>query len=556
MGRSEQASNALRRRTVAVFCGAVLFGLWMFSRSEKLLIDRVFEAGGYVNTQPAAPAWVRNTFGDTAAAWFDTPTELGLRDEIPDGVLGRAAKVESLRVLDLDGSGVSADDLTPFAGHRNLHRVVLRDTAVGDEAFAVLESLPALRQVSLELTHVTPQGIAAFRKARPDVQITIDPATEAGLGRFARLYQAGYTGPSGELSFGGAVSPGFFDIAAGLSFDSLKLSELRTGDDVVRLVAAQHPSRFHLRRVDLTPAFVEAAVKGGLCELVVEETSFSNEAAKPFASVSIESVSLRRVTFGPGAAQTLAGLYVGELRLADMRLGGNDDFGGVGADRITLNRVDLADHGAAVDRLRCRELTANSLTLDPDAARRLTAAPSGTLTLSATGPAEAIEAGLATVSARRAELRNVHLTEKAFAALASADLESLALNDVTVPEGADAAFAKPKIRRLEVDRLTDVLAQALAGSDLRELSVSVPVSGDAPLESIGRMRRLRKAVLCLSGTTDAGLAQLASLPELRELEIYLYPPIHMTRAGLEKSAAERPDLRIRTVGGPDFRSGD
>lgn len=556
MGRPEQASNALRRRTVIVFCAAVLFGLWMFSQSEKLLIDRVYEAGGYVDTEPTAPAWIRDTFGDTAAGWFDSLTELGLRDEIPDGVLERAAKVESLRVLDLDSSGVSDANLAPFAGHPNLQRVVLRDTGVGDDVFAVLESLPALRQVSLELTHVTPGGLAAFRKARPDVRIEIDPATEAGLGRFARLHQAGYAGPGGELSLTGAVSPDFFDIAAGLPFGSLTLSDLRTGDDVVRLVAARHPSRLHLRRVELTPDFVPAATKGGLCELVLEVGSLPKEAAAPLASVSIESLVLRRVTFGPRAAPALAGIYARDLSIEDMRLNGNDDLGGVGADRITLFGVVLADRGAGIDRLRCRELAASGLTLDPDAARRLAAVASESLTLARTGPNEAVEAALAKVAARRVELRNVYLTDKAFAALAAADLDSLALNNVTSPEGAEAAFANPKVRSLEVGRFTDALAQALAGSGVHELSFSVPVSGDAPLASLAKMRRLQRAVLCLSATTDAGLAQLAPLPELRKLTILFYPPINITRTGLERLAAERPGLRINTVGGLDFRSGD
>jgi hypothetical protein len=51
--------------------------------------------------------------------------------------------------------------------------VNLVNTPATDRAFAALGQLPFLRKVYLYGTKVTPDGVAAFRRARPGVEVNV-----------------------------------------------------------------------------------------------------------------------------------------------------------------------------------------------------------------------------------------------------------------------------------------------------------------------------------------------------------------------------------------------
>ena len=243
-----------RQRAAVVFCVAVIAAIWGASQSDWALANRVMRAGGYLNADPTAPGWIRDTFGEGVAVMFDTPRELYLRKEIPDGLLERAAEIESLHWLVLDFSDVTDEELAVFTGHAELRGLRLDGTSISDRSLAVFESLPKLKSIHLRGSLVSPAGLAAFRQARPRVEVEIDPATEAGLAPYVRARRASFSPLESQnsLTITGPPDRGLLDAAEQLTFSRLCLTDLTADADIARLVAGRQLQEVELTGVELS----------------------------------------------------------------------------------------------------------------------------------------------------------------------------------------------------------------------------------------------------------------------------------------------------------------
>lgn len=54
----------------------------------------------------------------------------------------------------------------------NLNRLGLSTSGITDAGLEILKEMKTLRTLAVDRTKVTPAGVAAFRKARPDVKVT------------------------------------------------------------------------------------------------------------------------------------------------------------------------------------------------------------------------------------------------------------------------------------------------------------------------------------------------------------------------------------------------
>jgi Leucine-rich repeat (LRR) protein len=111
---------------------------------------------------------------------------------ITDLGLAKLATLEKLRQLDLSGAAVTPGGLKTLTSLRNLQRLSLwnvkgiddsaapvlaglgnltsldlSNTSVGDETLARLSRLTHLKRLYVSETHVTPAGVASYRKQRP-----------------------------------------------------------------------------------------------------------------------------------------------------------------------------------------------------------------------------------------------------------------------------------------------------------------------------------------------------------------------------------------------------
>ena len=114
MTPNEPPPSRWRQRAAVLFCAVVIAAIWGAAQSDWAFGNRVMRAGGYLNADSTAPDWIRDTFGEGVAVMFDTPRELYLRKEIPDGLLERAAE-EGREVLGLKELTALAAEGDPVA---------------------------------------------------------------------------------------------------------------------------------------------------------------------------------------------------------------------------------------------------------------------------------------------------------------------------------------------------------------------------------------------------------------------------------------------------------
>jgi hypothetical protein len=75
--------------------------------------------------------------------------------------------------VDLGSSRIENDDLQNLYAIPDLTSVDLRGTQVNDEAIPYLQKITTLKHLNIERTAITPEGVAALKKAKPD--LTIEP---------------------------------------------------------------------------------------------------------------------------------------------------------------------------------------------------------------------------------------------------------------------------------------------------------------------------------------------------------------------------------------------
>ena len=81
--------------------------------------------------------------------------------------------MKNLQSLEMTGDRqINGSGLVHLKGLTKLKKVYLTETAVTDDSLAALEELPALESLCVRNTKVTKEGVAAFQKAKPKVQVS------------------------------------------------------------------------------------------------------------------------------------------------------------------------------------------------------------------------------------------------------------------------------------------------------------------------------------------------------------------------------------------------
>ena len=96
---------------------------------------------------------------------------------MPQKTLDALANLKNLRRLKLGYSGISAEDLNELSKLPSVERLGLEACPrVDDEAVGILAKWKSLKDVDLQATHVTPQGVATLRKSKPGIRVLYTPA--------------------------------------------------------------------------------------------------------------------------------------------------------------------------------------------------------------------------------------------------------------------------------------------------------------------------------------------------------------------------------------------
>ncbi len=113
----------------------------------------------------------------TVESWIPHLKRLGtilliLRDSaISDEALRHLEAVSSLQQLQLKNTGVTDEGLESLARLENLELLMLSGTQVTDQGLSHLVRLPRLRSLDLGDTLVTQEGVDRFRRMRPEVDV-------------------------------------------------------------------------------------------------------------------------------------------------------------------------------------------------------------------------------------------------------------------------------------------------------------------------------------------------------------------------------------------------
>ena len=99
-----------------------------------------------------------------------------MRDEVPRAI----ATLRELRVLKLGYSQITSEGLRILEPLRKLEKLMLACCPrVTDDVLVHLAKWKSLRYLDVQETKVTAAGVAALRKARPDVSILNGALTQA-----------------------------------------------------------------------------------------------------------------------------------------------------------------------------------------------------------------------------------------------------------------------------------------------------------------------------------------------------------------------------------------
>jgi len=168
---------------ITICCGLLGFrqGYIVPYVRQDAAAQRIIEAGGAINYEPAEPAWLGSVVGEDIyhrAIWVDLEHR-GINDElltafhdmpyvtnlylaanpISDEGLRHVVRMKQLERLSLWRTGVSDDGLSGLAGMKQLIGLDLHITAVSDEGLAKLTNLTSLGEITLP-SRITDEGLA------------------------------------------------------------------------------------------------------------------------------------------------------------------------------------------------------------------------------------------------------------------------------------------------------------------------------------------------------------------------------------------------------------
>ncbi len=108
------------------------------------------------------------------------PGAKGLRDTggapLPDAVPRAIASLKQLRALKLAYARMGADGLRILSSLDQVEKRALEGCGLVDvQALAELAHWKSLKDLDVQATKVTPQGVAALEKAKPGLKILSDP---------------------------------------------------------------------------------------------------------------------------------------------------------------------------------------------------------------------------------------------------------------------------------------------------------------------------------------------------------------------------------------------
>lgn len=169
--------------------------------------------GHLVDTEPAAPAWLRRLVGDdyfreVVEAHFrrgrlddetlravgdcdhlETATFLGPTQGLTDAGLAELARARRLRFLSIEGTAISDAGLASLARLDRLETVILTDMNIGDPGMAHLGRLRGLKWLDVSGSRLTDAGLGhlAGLDRLEHLLVRRTRVTDAGLAAIARL---------------------------------------------------------------------------------------------------------------------------------------------------------------------------------------------------------------------------------------------------------------------------------------------------------------------------------------------------------------------------------
>lgn len=182
MARQRRRLLRFSLRTLLIVIGlfACVFG-WLAwhvhrYRDEQRAIGRLKEAGVEVELESTLPAWLGNTRKDPRLWMFQRASIVNVRDApVTDEGLRYVKNLRNLRELDLVGTDVTDTGLAYLSGLARLEklRVVspMRPSQISDAGIVQLKQLRKLRELDLECTQVTPQGLKDLLRSLPALEV-------------------------------------------------------------------------------------------------------------------------------------------------------------------------------------------------------------------------------------------------------------------------------------------------------------------------------------------------------------------------------------------------
>ncbi|MCC9658822.1 hypothetical protein [Rhodopirellula halodulae] len=105
------------------------------------------------------------SFGDVAAACFSGDSRINSR------TIDALLAMPNLKVVSFDRSTIDRDAFKRLHTSTSIELIGFGGTNIADEGLLSLVPLKSLRVVDVFQSDVTPQGVAQFRAARPDVHV-------------------------------------------------------------------------------------------------------------------------------------------------------------------------------------------------------------------------------------------------------------------------------------------------------------------------------------------------------------------------------------------------
>jgi hypothetical protein len=166
-----------------VFVGVGLpFGPPIYSR--YVAIREIERMGGWVQTRPRGPAWLRGKVGYERMRFFDEVSVVGLENtQASDATLRQIGGLTSAKMLFLNGTRITDAGLVHLRGMTNLDWLDLTGTRVTDSGLEHLKALPKLEGLILDNTAITDAGLEQL-KCLPrlvDLLIGETQVTDAGV---------------------------------------------------------------------------------------------------------------------------------------------------------------------------------------------------------------------------------------------------------------------------------------------------------------------------------------------------------------------------------------